>query len=173
MYIIIYRPKTARHKDPKCKLNVEFDINQLQDLLSNLTSLWPSLNNYNTSASFWKYEFDIHGKCALEDPLIRDQHGYFEFGIDQMMKLQLLKKLKENGITPNASAQYETTRLQEVLKKEYGHNATLKCAKESGQVGVRRLEEVWICLNLTRHYIDCNIPSDCSNKFTFPPFPNY
>ncbi|VDP72411.1 unnamed protein product [Schistosoma mattheei] len=48
----VIRPKTARHKDPKCKLKVEFDINQLQDLRNDLEELWPSLNNYSTSASF-------------------------------------------------------------------------------------------------------------------------
>ncbi|VDP44652.1 unnamed protein product [Schistosoma margrebowiei] len=102
-------PKTARHKDPKCKSKEQFDITQLQGLLSDLKHLWPFLKNYSYPAAFWKYEFDIHGRCALQDPLIGNQYRYFKFGIDEMKKLKLLDNLKKHGITPHSSRQYDVS----------------------------------------------------------------
>ncbi|CAH8429694.1 unnamed protein product, partial [Schistosoma guineensis] len=64
---------------------------------------------------------------------MKDQYDYFKFGIDLMKNLHLLENLEKNGIAPNASAQYETTKLQDVLKKVYGHNATVQCASKKGQ----------------------------------------
>ncbi|RTG79969.1 uncharacterized protein DC041_0012425 [Schistosoma bovis] len=53
--------------------------------------MWLLYENFFTMFNYRKYEFDKHGKCALQDPLIRDQYGYFKFGIDLMKGLNLLE----------------------------------------------------------------------------------
>ncbi|CAH8428645.1 unnamed protein product [Schistosoma intercalatum] len=112
----------------------------------------------------------MHGRCALQDPLIGNQYRYFKFGIDEMKKLKLLDNLKKHGITPHASMKYDASDFQNVLKKEYGHHGFLKCTNVIGQSGVRLLEEVRICFNLTHHYVDCHSLGDCPNQFVFPPY---
>ncbi|KAH9593616.1 hypothetical protein MS3_00010005 [Schistosoma haematobium] len=96
---------------------------------------------YSTMFIFRKHEFEKHGRCATEDPAIKNQHGYFKFGIDLMKKLNLLETLMKNNITPHDSKQYETTNLQSVLKKEFGYNGSLKCTEIRKKPNVRRLEE--------------------------------
>ncbi|CAH8428641.1 unnamed protein product [Schistosoma intercalatum] len=105
----------------------------------------------------------MHGRCALQDPLIGNQYRYFKFGIDEMKKLKLLDNLKKHGITPHASMKYDANAFQNVLKKEYGHHGFLKCTDVTGQSGVRLLEVVGIRFNFTHHYIECPFPGDCSN----------
>ncbi|VDP41769.1 unnamed protein product [Schistosoma margrebowiei] len=163
-------PKKYRGKDPKCKSQEQFNITVLQGLRSDLLRLWPSLSNYSSPETFWKHEFDKHGKCALQDPLIHDQYNYFKFGIDLMKKLNLLEALKNHGITPNASKQYNKTAFQKVFESELGHNGSIKCINASGQSSVNLLEEVRLCLNLTHQYTDCPPIGKCPEKFTFPPF---
>ncbi|VDO88433.1 unnamed protein product [Schistosoma margrebowiei] len=101
-------PKDFPEKQPQCTVKEQFDIKKLENLLSDLRKLWPSLSNYESPESFWKHEFNRHGKCATEDPAIVNQHGYFKFGIELMKKLHLLDKLIKNGIKPDQSKQYET-----------------------------------------------------------------
>ncbi|VDP29029.1 unnamed protein product [Schistosoma curassoni] len=135
------QPKDFPEKQPQCAVKEQFDIKKLENLLSDLKKLWPSLSNYESPESFWKHEFNRHGRCATEDPAIVNQHGYFKFGIDLMKKLHLLEKLIKNGIKPDQSKQYEK--------------------------GVGRLEEVRICLNVSHNYMDCPVPGVCPNEYTF------
>uniref|UniRef100_A0A5K4FCH6 Beta-lactamase n=1 Tax=Schistosoma mansoni TaxID=6183 RepID=A0A5K4FCH6_SCHMA len=46
---------------------------------------------FSTLSTFRKHEFEKHGLCAVEDPQVFNQYGYFKFGIQLMQKLNLLK----------------------------------------------------------------------------------
>uniref|UniRef100_A0A5K4F7X3 Phospholipase A(2) n=1 Tax=Schistosoma mansoni TaxID=6183 RepID=A0A5K4F7X3_SCHMA len=48
---------------------------------------------FSTLSTFRKHEFEKHGLCAVEDPQVFNQYGYFKFGIQLMQKLNLLKTL--------------------------------------------------------------------------------
>ncbi|CAH8429873.1 unnamed protein product [Schistosoma haematobium] len=165
-------PKILLDKDPQCKPKEQFNITKLQDLLKDLERLWPSLKDYSKPESFWKHEFSKHGMCVHEDPKIKNQHGYFEFGLNLMKRFNILEFLKKHGIIPHVSQQYETRKLQDIFESEFRHNVSLYCTDKKGQKGVQRLEEIWMCLDPDHQPINCPPISKCSTNFTFPPFPH-
>ncbi|VDP62451.1 unnamed protein product [Schistosoma curassoni] len=109
------QPQKFPDVQPNCTATEQFNITLLKNLLDDLRNLWPSLSNYSNPESFWKYEFDKHGKCALQDPLVGNQTQYFKFGIDLMKKLNLLDYgfLNDSHISDEISYKSEESTLSE------------------------------------------------------------
>ncbi|XP_018647492.1 putative ribonuclease t2 [Schistosoma mansoni] len=83
-----------------------------------------------------EHEFNKHGLCAVQDPLVHNQTGYFKFGLQLFKDANLLKTLMKYNITPNATKEYNTSDLQNVLKKKFGHNGSLRCTNIKKKVSV-------------------------------------
>ncbi|CAH8497678.1 unnamed protein product [Schistosoma rodhaini] len=165
-----FMPTILPNIQPNCTGSLRFDIRRLQGIRNELDLMWPHLKNYRESPSFWKHEFEKHGLCAVEDPQVFNQYGYFKFGIQLMQKLNLLKTLMKYKISPHDSRQYDTINLMNVLEREFGYNGSANCIRKPGRRGMYHLEEVHVCLNRKHEFMNCPFLGNCPKKFIFPPF---
>ncbi|KAH8856097.1 Intracellular ribonuclease LX [Schistosoma japonicum] len=158
-----------------CTGTEKFNISLLQGLRPRLDVEWPSLKNLSRTESLWKHEFEKHGLCAVEDPKIGNQVGYFNTSLQLRAKTDLLNTLKRYNITPSNVTEYNKTVFQEVMKKAYGSPVHLSCRQNRGKGSPKNhsLEEVRFCLNRSFSHIPCPNEGKCPERFYFPPFPKH
>ncbi|KER30281.1 hypothetical protein T265_13196, partial [Opisthorchis viverrini] len=90
-----------------CPAATPFDRNKLKPILENLRTEWPDFLSAKDPDAFWEHEWYKHGRCAVEDELIKDELGYFNTSLNLHWKLPIMKLLAESGIHPSDSEPLE------------------------------------------------------------------
>ncbi|CAL8073896.1 unnamed protein product [Calicophoron daubneyi] len=163
----------------KCNPAPEFDAKSLEPIKSELSKYWPNFASPG-SPSFWKYEYDKHGKCALEDSLLSTELKYFNTSLVLRRKLDLKNKLATKGITPSNTTIYERDDFLGALKEALKVSVKITCLKAKKQMAF--IDEVRVCFNPALEMIDCydyeygveNRVSTihCPETFMFPSSPH-
>ncbi|TNN04939.1 Ribonuclease Oy, partial [Schistosoma japonicum] len=97
LIILFNRPIILPNITVNCTGTEKFNISLLQGLRPKLDVEWPSLRNLSRTESLWKHEFEKHGLCAVEDPKILNQVGYFNTSLQLRAKTDLLKDSNINA----------------------------------------------------------------------------
>ncbi|PGG99534.1 ribonuclease T2 [Blastomyces parvus] len=130
---------------------------------SNITAIMEArgetqtLNDMNTfwkdykgdDESFWAHEWNKHGTCisTMEVACYTEYSGqeevadYFRRTVDLFKQVDTYQTLKDAGIVPDSSKEYDLSEIQAVLSAKHGQEVTLNC--DSGQ-----LNEVWYFWNV-------------------------
>ncbi|GLT36205.1 hypothetical protein SLA2020_105990 [Shorea laevis] len=93
-------PSNYSRSQPSNCNDKPFNFSRLQwNLRQDMYENWPDVIR-NQSEKFWKHEWDKHGKCSA-----MTQESYFKFTVitTKDQKYNLLRFLKEEGISPNNS----------------------------------------------------------------------
>ncbi|CAL8099524.1 unnamed protein product [Calicophoron daubneyi] len=165
-------------KSSQCNPAPEFDETKLEPIKSELSKYWPNFASPG-SPSFWKYEYDKHGKCALEDSLLSTELKYFNTSLVLRRKLDLKNKLAAQGIIPSNTTVYQRDDFLDALKEALGVSVEIRCLKAKKKMAI--IDEVRVCFNPALEMIDCDnygyemengkstIP--CPSTFMFPSSP--
>ncbi|CAH8298741.1 unnamed protein product [Schistosoma turkestanicum] len=132
---------------PNCTAEEKFNLTLLNPLRPELNHKWPHLNNLSATEIFWEREFEKHGQCAVQDPLIRSVFGYFKTALELYNRTDLFSTLRRYNIVPSNQTIYNSY-------KNYS------------------LEEVRFCMNRSFAYINCSSYGICPEEFYFKPFFN-
>ncbi|RWS19734.1 ribonuclease Oy-like protein, partial [Leptotrombidium deliense] len=88
-------PENSAKEFPEFCCNKNFNASVLKPILNDIKSNWVSL--VTDDHSFWKHEWDRHGKCATYSPQLRGQLNYFN------QTLQLFHRLNINSVFEGTS----------------------------------------------------------------------
>ncbi|CAH8428669.1 unnamed protein product [Schistosoma turkestanicum] len=128
---------------------------------------------FSKTATFWRHEYRIHGRCALEDPLIVGVLGYFNAALALYKRIDLLNKLQMYNITPSNITLYNRTHFEDILIKLYGWPGRLRCRWSGDRDNLRYdLKEVGFCFNSSFAFRNCSYRGNCPSLFYFPPYLN-
>ncbi|KAI8079729.1 ribonuclease T2-like protein [Halteromyces radiatus] len=111
-------------------------------LLQDMNNDWP--NSAGHVDDFWSHEWNKHGTCMStfepgcyekKDPF-QGMIDYFNTTMKLHKKYNIYKALKRHGIVPGHK--YSTSKVQKVIKKEFGMLPDLRCTTEG------HLVETWM-----------------------------
>ncbi|CAO3627668.1 unnamed protein product [Cunninghamella blakesleeana] len=119
--------------------------NKQYKLLQDMNNVWP--NSQGVVDDFWAHEQNKHQTCFTTfapdcyentkgNAIYQGIIDYFQTAVDLHKKHDTYKALKRHGIKPGKS--YDTSRVQKIIKKEFGMYPDLRCDKKGNIV------EVWM-----------------------------
>ncbi|KAG5442324.1 Ribonuclease Oy, partial [Clonorchis sinensis] len=84
-------PNVWPDREPRdCPPATPFDLHKLNPILEKLRTEWPDFLSTMDPDAFWEHEWYKHGRCAVEDELIKDELGYFNTSLNLHWKLPIL-----------------------------------------------------------------------------------
>ncbi|XP_074114487.1 uncharacterized protein LOC141537401 isoform X2 [Cotesia typhae] len=91
-----------------------------ESLVERLSKLWSALYDEinRTDESFWRYQFNKHGKCATRSEYVCDQIGYFQMTFKLYDDINLKKTLEDGGFIEGTKV--KLTELYSIVKKKHG-----------------------------------------------------
>lgn len=92
-----------------------------ETLVERLRKLWLALYDEfdRTDESFWRYQFNKHGKCATRSVYVYDQLGYFQVTFELYDDINLKKTLADGGFVKGTTV--KLTELYSIIKKKHGY----------------------------------------------------
>ncbi|KAK4472227.1 hypothetical protein MN116_000533 [Schistosoma mekongi] len=166
-------PANMSFYTPNCSPPVTFNMSKIQTIENKLYRTWPDIVNATDSPVIWKYNYETYGPCAIQDPLINNELGYFNVTIGLLEKMDLLNKLKQYGITPNDNLQQNKSDFQRSLMMLYNVTPSLWCYRH--YTGNIYFLQIVVCLNKDLNFIECsqegkNQTDSCPDTFIFPSY---
>nr|BAO05319.1 S-like ribonuclease [Aldrovanda vesiculosa] len=153
-----------------CDSSNPFDPSQIQDLLSQMQTEWPSLSCPSSDGtSFWSHEWDKHGTCSES---VLNEHSYFAAALSLKNSTNLLQTLANAGITPNGNS-YNLSDILAAIKQGIRYDAAIQC--NTDQNGNSQIFQVYICVDTTgQNIIECPVypTNKCPSSINFPTFPS-
>ncbi|XP_060068928.1 ribonuclease Oy-like [Ylistrum balloti] len=190
-------PTKGHSKGPTgCEISKPFNFTLLKPLIIELEILWPNIFADTNESSFWKHEWDKHGRCATTLPATANEFLYFQKSLQLMEKFSASKLLQNMGILPSKTAHYRLDQIQFALERQLGNKTVvIECTKDPA-TGLDMIFEVEICLDKDFIPIDCysrqdrvdnsasghflrkhhnNDEGNCPRKeaFEYPPIPRH
>ncbi|VDP75506.1 unnamed protein product [Echinostoma caproni] len=112
----LWPTKWPKGEPEECPIAPPFDESLLKPILKNLRRFWPDLLSTADPDQFWKHEWYKHGRCAIEDTIIKNEFGYFNTSLLLKSRIPLMEILKKAGIVPNNQiiVQKKTAQLLEI-----------------------------------------------------------
>lgn len=133
-----------------------FDLDKLNDLLPLMHQLWPNVYADNTAYSFWKHEWDKHGKCAVSTGVYPDQHSYFAEALAKVARYNAFQILADAGIGPS-NQPLDLNMVTGVLDEALGTRFKINCQKIDNMF---LIYEVEVCFGSEHTPVDCYLDDD-------------
>lgn len=73
------------------------------------------------------HEYEKHGTCSVESPLMKDELSYFKSTLEAFKQIHLDKYLADAQIVPSESKTYTVSSIHAAVKKGLGHDAQIQC----------------------------------------------
>ncbi|XP_037071658.1 ribonuclease Oy-like [Pollicipes pollicipes] len=153
-------PDNYAGKDPAYCSGAGLNMTQLQPILPSLLQLWPNFYADSTSESFWKHEWDKHGKCAVDTGDFPDEESYFSAALSKVIRYNGFQILASFGIGPSQEPQKLNTILQALNETLY-YRFILSCQHQSDPDRFL-LSQLEVCFDKSMDPIDCYIDDDHS-----------
>ncbi|XP_036335659.1 ribonuclease Oy-like isoform X1 [Rhagoletis pomonella] len=153
-------PTKLGHMGPSfCNKTADFDLNQLEQILTNLKTYWPTIDGQQKLGYFWRHEWLKHGTCAVTLEELDNELKYFKQGLAWREQFLMSNILGNAGIHPDSNN--TVVALQTALLKTLGKNPSIHCIYDNKR-DMSYLEEIRICFNKQLELTDCDgvLPGD-------------
>lgn len=145
---------------------------QIEPLMVDLNKYWPNLTG-DCNECVWRKEWEIHGTCS-EDRFT--EFGYFSLALELKKHLDIFGILSDANIKPLSSkAQYHSSDIIDVIKKNTSHIPRLWCNKDNNNQSL--LLGISVCYDFAFAYMDCppqlldNPRNKCDQIVRYPKYP--
>lgn len=108
--------------------------------------------NTKTDA-FWGHEWEKHGTCAAQLPVLDNENKYFGQGLKWLQQYSMSTLLTQAKIQPGGS--YKLEEIYEGLKSVLGYDFAVECMHDK-QSGKNFLIEIRICFTKDLKLTDCD-----------------
>lgn len=153
-----------------CCTEHHFDAKILKPIESDLIAHWKTLQAHGTNENFWSHEYEKHGTCAIESPLLKDELSYFQNTLNAFKKLNIDQWLSDAGLALSDTKTYKLEDFRNAVKKGLGHEIMLQCVKTKHH-NHPVISQINFCLDKnTLKPFDCHYKqSSCSDEIYYPP----
>lgn len=138
----------------KCE-NVQFNPNELEEVMDNMHKSWGTLScNSRSNEDFWKHEWSKHGTCSG-----LTQGRYFQASLELYNRFDIAGALRDAGILPD-DQHYSIVSIASALTNILGHSPQIVCNQDPR--GNLQLHEVRFCVAKDAStLIECPVRSSC------------
>eukprot|EP00126_Sphaerothecum_destruens_P015878 Sdes_comp9945_c0_seq1m1498 len=139
-------PENEHGKYPVfCNRSVKFNSSQIENLLPALRIYWPDLKAASAEGdSFWKYEYEKHGSCALGFPFLATEKKFFTAALQMVQQYKMVDVLTAAEISPSPDAKYSLLDISASIYSAFHSIPTIWCTfKDSKQY----LLQIGICFD--------------------------
>ncbi|XP_040821303.1 ribonuclease T2 isoform X2 [Ochotona curzoniae] len=132
-------------KGGDCNHSWHFNLDEVKDLLGEMKMYWPDVLHASPNRSqFWKHEWEKHGTCAAQLPILNSQRKYFGTSLALYHQLDLNSKLLKLGIKPSTNY-YHLADLRDALTRVYGVVPKIQCLPPEQDEKVQTLGQIELC----------------------------
>lgn len=142
-------PKRAQ----MCNNSWHFNINNVQDILSDMEQYWPDVIHPN-STQLWKHEWQKHGTCAATLETLDSQEKYFSKALDLYRNLDLSSVLRKSNIFPSTKY-YMVEQIENALESVLGATPKIQCMMPTKGVSVQTLGQIEFCFTKEFQLLNC------------------
>ncbi|XP_048733909.1 ribonuclease Oy-like [Ostrea edulis] len=135
-----------------CNVSHPFNVEEIKSLLSELKKYWPNLLKGNLY-SFWKHEWETHGRCATEKKDLATELQYFKKTIDLRRTYDVDRMLMSAGIKSGQS--YSLSDIEQAVKTGTGGQPNVLCGTTKEDEEEAWLSQIIICMNDAFKITDC------------------
>lgn len=153
-------PTKLGHMGPSfCNISADFNLEQLEKILTNLKTYWPTIDGQQKLGYFWKHEWLKHGTCAASLEKLDNELKYFTQGLAWREQYLISNILGNAGIHPDSNS--TVIALQRAIVKTIGKNPSIHCTYDNKR-NISYLEEIRICFTKELELTDCDgvLPGD-------------
>lgn len=136
-----------------CNKTWLFDPEQVKPIEDDLEKLWINVEEGTSTYSFWAHEWNKHGTCAAQIPHFDAEIKYFSQGLDWIGNYTMSTILKESGVVPMDSEEYQLKDFYDAIKKKLGVEPSIECDRSKGK---QYIKELRICFRKDLTLTDCN-----------------
>lgn len=158
--------KNGKHDPENCTISQPFNENEIQNLLEPLNKYWPNQFPQTPKYSFWKHEWEKHGRCATEVKETGSELLYFNKTLSLRMKYDIDEILSNGGIMPGKK--YKLQDIESALKQKLGSKPIIACGKIKKTYWISAMI---ICMDRTFQLFDCPKKKIAEAANLDPPLP--
>uniref|UniRef100_A0A336MN48 CSON014506 protein n=1 Tax=Culicoides sonorensis TaxID=179676 RepID=A0A336MN48_CULSO len=136
-----------------CNNSAKFDPNQIKPIESQLEQFWKNVEKNTKPESLWQHEWQKHGTCAAQLPILDNENKYFGQGLKWLQKYSMSTLLAQANIIPGSA--YQLEEIYNGLKQVLGTDFALECMHDR-QSGKSYLIEIRICFTKELKLTDCD-----------------
>lgn len=103
--------------------------------------------------SFWKYQWNKHGTCAIGHEALNTEVKYFNKDLEWLQQYSIGEILSKSNVNPGAV--YDFTNIHNAIKSASNTTAWVSCISEKSHPSEQYLNEIRICFNRTLELVDC------------------
>ncbi|KAH8856062.1 Ribonuclease T2 [Schistosoma japonicum] len=117
----LWATKRPYAEQVNCPAPKQFDPQLLATIRNQLAIQWENLKDYQCPMPLWEKHWDVYGKCVSYDSLIDTIFKYFDFALQQALRLASV------GIRPDSSTYIGSTEFQAALQMLYRQEVSFRC----------------------------------------------
>jgi ribonuclease T2 len=136
-----------------CNHSAPFDKKQIEPIEKQLEVYWLNIEKGTSLESLWKHEWQKHGTCAAQLPLLDNENKYFGQGLKWLQQFSMSSFLSQANILPGAS--YSLEQIHKVLKSMLNANPVIECIHDKSS-NKSLLFEIRICFSKDLKLVDCD-----------------
>ncbi|XP_058526663.1 ribonuclease T2 [Ochotona princeps] len=157
-------------KEAECNRSWHFNLDEVKDLLGEMKMYWPDVLHASPNRSqFWKHEWEKHGTCAAQLPVLNSQRKYFGTSLALYHQLDLNSKLLKLGIKPSTNY-YHLADFRDALTRVYGVVPKIQCLPPEQDEKVQTLGQIELCYTKEDLRLrNCTEPGDPPPTWPRPP----
>ncbi|KAL9320478.1 hypothetical protein ACSQ67_012317 [Phaseolus vulgaris] len=147
-----------------CNVTSDLTEHDIHSIKGKLTKKWPNL--IGTDLKFWQFEWTKHGSCSENEfPKLE----YFQLGLDNYAKNNLMDILTKAAIVPNETHLYDTTAVLSAVHQHTNHDAQLACYVDPTH-NASALYQIALCYSDDgKTHINCpNSHGTCRKQLMYP-----
>jgi len=126
---VCYRPTKNGTEGPSYCSGPAFNEHALDPIESKLEEDWTNVEMPTELYSFWKHEWEKHGRCASILPELNSELKYFKQGLEMLNKFNIAEILKESGIVPGEKL-YPSEDIYNSVYTALGKSPAVHCLHE-------------------------------------------
>lgn len=158
--------KNGKQDPVNCTYSKPFDENEIKNILEPLNKYWPNQFPESQKYSFWKHEWEKHGRCATEVRETGNELLYFNKTLSLRMKYDIDEILSAGGIMPGKK--YKLRDLKKSLKQKLGSSPIITCGTVKK---VHWVSSMIICMDKTFKLFDCPKKTEAEGANVNTPLP--
>lgn len=162
-------PQRKQELSPQnCCTKTFYDSSEVKTMKRELREHWPAID-WQSDETFWPYEWNKHGTCAVRIKGVSTVREYFEFSLKSFKQWDILKILKQFNYVPSNQNYYSGQGMVNDLSRVVGRQVSIDCVPAAKDPRILVLTQVHICFDKNLQLTNCrNTSRKCREKIRFP-----